>query len=460
MKHSVFLILLFSFFPAALVHASSPTITLSQSVASTGSYSSVFSLHSSIFSGRVGTSISDFSASIIPKIDTFAVNLNPVPCVSFFAGSLSSEGLPSRARKLSFTLSSPFHAPLTISSSNTVSTESSAKTGTIAFEFNTDKTDVVLYSARLQGIDEPSWALASKTFHASATEDDALRLSFFSGIKKLIPSNETSWFSAQASLPETDICVSGAEALFHEGLFEGSITGLMNIGRFRKPVGSFRTELNVDRAPFVLSAGYFYSDRQFINLDGNNATVLSRAFFTPLFYAKPQFLANSRISWGAVIYADSSLNPNISEKNIQSLNGGTGIKCDSSAFGFLVQGMVSDDELVSECTIQLKSLIPKKLQASISGNAAFNTKAEATIYAKSEAIKSSLTFNPFNCLNIAAKHTITFKNDSKTIINAGSAELGTNFSTKKSEWEISLEAVSDFNTKPVQFTLSAAIIIQ
>jgi hypothetical protein len=463
MKHSVIPVILFCFFclfPASFVHPSSPEINLSQSITSKGDYANVFSLHSSVFTGRISTAIPQLSGAVSPEIKTFAVCIRPAPGVSFYAGSLSSEGLPSRARKLSFSLSSPFHSPVTIPASNTLTTESSAKTGNIAFEFNSDETDIVLYSARLQGIDEPSWALFSKTFHSPTTEDGALRLSVFSGITKLIPSNETAWYSAQTALPETDINVSGAETLFQEGLFSGGITGLIAVGRFRKPAGSFRAELSVDREPFVLSAGYFFSDRHYVSLSGNDATVLSRIFFAPLYYAKPPVLAHSRISCGAIIYADSSLNPELTGKNIQSLNGGSGLRFDSSNFGLLAQGMISNNELASECTIQLKNLVPKKLQTSISGKADFSTDTETRLKAKTESIQTSLTFNPVSWLKSEVKHAVTLKNRTQTVTNEGSVEFIMIFRVNKTDWELSGEILSNFDSNPVLITLTAAISMQ
>ena len=283
---------------------------------------------------------------------------------------------------------------------------------------------------------------------------------FSPGIKKLIPSNETSWLCKETLLPATDISLSGTELIFHEGIFGGSVTGLMDIGRFRKPAGSFRTECYFDHAPFLVSAGYFHSDGQYVSLEGNTGTVQSRFFFAPLFYAKPSFLAFSRISWGAIIFADSSVNPDFTKQSIRTLNGGTGIKIDSSVFGFYAQGMLTDEELASECTVQLKNLALIKSRASISGKAVFARDIETSLKAKSEIIQSCITFNPLSILKIEAKHSITFKNNLQSAVNKGNIGLASSFSAKKCEWEISIDASAEFGKKPVQLTLSAVLTMQ
>jgi len=188
--------------------------------------------------------------------------------------------------------------------------------------------------------------------------------------------------------------------------------------------------------------------------------LLSRFFFAPLFYAKPSFLANSRISWGAIFYADSSVNPDFTGNNIQTLHGGTGIRIDSTTVGFLAQGMIVDDELDSECAVQLKNLVPKKLRASISGKASLIAPIDTGIKAKSEAIQSSVTFNPFSILKIEAKHSITFKNDWQSAVNKGNLGLAASFNAKKCEWEVSFDTSAESEKKTVQLTLSAAITLQ
>jgi hypothetical protein len=442
----------FGLFPLEFLPASDipfpAAFRLTQQLAATGEYAAESSVDSALIDARLKLVIPDMAHftrernSDDVRMDSYAFRINPVSSLAIHVGALTVSGLPARAKAPLFSLSSPFHEPVMPEDGPTFGLGSAKKTDNGAIEYRTAGSRFAACTTALNNPADSTWILASKEFRSFSEENDYFVLSLFSGIKRIEPETETSWFVNEPLGPDTRMFIPGAEGLFRKGPIGGTVTGFGNFASARKPAALSRSELFIDNGIFRLSGGYLQEDREFLDFDGDSARILSR------FFLSPQCMVRETWTFGAILANDTERGVKCYHENITAWTGGGGIKFETTNFRFRLQAMRKEQTTSISASVYKNALIFRFLSASVLSSCEIPG-SKPDIPEKS-AISGKVGIRPFQNRSKGVAASIgyngCFKHNTGSTdasdfnaVHKGSLEIDGFFSTRHASWRCALQ---------------------
>lgn len=201
--------------------------------------------------------------------------------ISILGGSITTTGLPARAKNPVFNLSSPFYNPIHIQVGQIMSLSQTRNTEKVAFEAIINRWKIASSSSLDIHNSEPSWVLLTRTYNAFDSTDTAFSVSVFSGTNNTQMLNADSWFSLENPRPETRFFLPAAEVIFQNSLLTGSCAGFFNVTPLQKTTAAIRSDSSIKWKNFYLSGGIYSADREYTNMQGTVERIINRIFIAP-----------------------------------------------------------------------------------------------------------------------------------------------------------------------------------
>jgi hypothetical protein len=386
-------------------------LKLSQRIDTTLAYATVASFDSTILDGRISLKIpdvSDFDEVTQSRPDTWSLCFQPLSGITIRTGSVTYTGLPARANNAVFSVASPFHAPLEINSTSTISAGTSRKTGIVAAEIGSGIWKIAAFTALPDDPGEVSWITCSSTWQSFSERDQMLSLALFSGTRKTKERTDESWNISIPDIPESPLVVSGGECVFRLKEIGGSATFFTNTGAARSIKGMGRGEFYIDSGPILITTGFYRADREYLELDGSSPSVLSR------FYASPQVTVETgrnkttKIQTGGIFCYDTCPGEKYWYDNRTLQSGGCGISIDSKPVDASSSYMATSDTMTIKSSLKINKLFIHSLSTVFSNIVSWQEPRTTSMTPETVKPHATIGYSPVDSRYMKLRITFTY----------------------------------------------------
>ncbi len=249
------------------------------------------------------------------ELRTWSVRIRPAETLSFYAGSISTSGLPSRAKNPVAPLSSPSLKQTVAPRYPLLRPGTTLDTRVLGLEAGNARTRMAAVAHPSDRFAAPCWI--SAVGHLPPVGPDATRVSIalFSGLRRLSASSGDTWFVPDPSLPETWLFLPAAELLLDGRRLQASCAAFGSFGPLLEGAGTLRTDARLRLSRLAVGARWIRSDLGFRDFSGSEDRIreqiaLAPEFHVPLARSSPLALRGSVLVAREILSGDSCNEPN------------------------------------------------------------------------------------------------------------------------------------------------------
>lgn len=398
----IYLIFLIMFFRPIKISAEITSLSINQTTRFNDEYNISFSIRSPFLNGTAIIESPANLPSISPELTSYGISLSITPFVTFFSGSITTSGLPSRAKNPVPSLYSPFYSPLSVSNKKILHYGNTLDIENVAVEISLKDFRFITFSSLSQKSGDASWVFFSHTKEAFTPNDISLSVSLLVGTYRLLPETNTSWFLPRIYIPETRIFIPGIELILKQNNLSASCTGFMSIGHFQKPSFSVRSDISMKFEYIQISGGFYTADRSFIDMQGNSNSILNRIFLAPSINLYSPAFHKTELQIGGILFVDTLKNESFYKADLEKISTRIGLSLNNQSLRFQLKMMKDSEAVTLSASSLFKQCIFHSLQLELKAKTSLADHMDLPYQPINTELLTHLIFKPFQFMTIGA----------------------------------------------------------